>query len=394
MRQPKSHDLNKLVSLTFDENPQVRVQAAESLGGFDDPAALFALAELSFDKEPRVRDAALNVLNKKKDTQKEVMSFAEIFASKDATDKPDVVSDASQDRKDKILRPITRLFERHLGKEKAELVKSKMMPSIEKVYLSQTAPGSSREVKEESGRKAMQEFLTSYLEVVSDINSSDAEGQSAIGAHREEGDAHPEELQKVGEELAGELGEVSTKERQVELLSQEIQEVENVEVAEIQEEKEVEKLPNTFLKKAYEAMMLSGGEDDIMKQEMKRMLDVADKDIRLAFRLAKKKFKETNITNITKIRSGMRNINTESLLVKSVEEIELQKARKQKSVLTRMLVADEEGNEGVVCIPDGRGAPVKPGMKIMIRGGLARTFESSGETALTLGRKGCIYIVL
>jgi len=47
--QNVSGDINKLVSLTFDENPEVRKKAAKSLGNLDDPAAVFALVELSYE---------------------------------------------------------------------------------------------------------------------------------------------------------------------------------------------------------------------------------------------------------------------------------------------------------------------------------------------------------
>ncbi|MBI5046838.1 HEAT repeat domain-containing protein [Candidatus Micrarchaeota archaeon] len=159
-------DINKLVSLTFDENPKVRMQAAESLGSMDDPAAIFALVELSYDKDPSVRDVALKKLEKKKQTEAEVMSFAEIFSSGSAEEQatPSVPADA----KEKVLRPITQIFEKRLGKERADAVKSKMLPTIEKIYLKVHHPNKKR--NEEDGRKAMQEFLTSYMEVMSDLD--------------------------------------------------------------------------------------------------------------------------------------------------------------------------------------------------------------------------------
>jgi hypothetical protein len=124
--------LNKLVSLTFDESPRVRRDAARSLGELDDPAALFALVELSYDKDPGVKKIAQDILDLKKHSEKEVMSFAEIFSSEKKSEPGTAAQD--RDRKDKVLAPITMLFERKLGKEKADRVRERMMPAIEKIY--------------------------------------------------------------------------------------------------------------------------------------------------------------------------------------------------------------------------------------------------------------------
>ena len=56
-------NINKLVSLTFDERPEVRKQAAKSLGEINDPGAVFALVQLSFDKDPSVREIAQQYLD-------------------------------------------------------------------------------------------------------------------------------------------------------------------------------------------------------------------------------------------------------------------------------------------------------------------------------------------
>ena len=95
--------------------------------------------------------------------------------------------------------------------------------------------------------------------------------------------------------------------------------------------------------------------ENIMRSEMNRMIEDARREIGLAFRLAKKRFKEQKITNITKIRNGMRNINTETLIVRGAESSEYQKTKKQKGIYTRVLVNDETGNEGVVYLFEDRG---------------------------------------
>ncbi|NYZ77550.1 HEAT repeat domain-containing protein [Candidatus Micrarchaeota archaeon] len=399
------NDLNKLVSLTFDENPQVRLRAAESLGQVDDPAAIFALIELSYDKQTDVRKRVQEILDKKKKEEADVMSFAEIFSRATKKDKEAKKKEDEQpllSKKEKILSPITNIFEKRLGKEKADRVKAMMMPTIEKIYKNASIRG--RITSEQHGKEVIQEFLTNYLEAVSGINEEAVHESVAEQAEAGEAMAMGEKpLQEAGpvpeppahESVEMPLDEVGTKERKTDRLSTEIMEVDADDYAEIKEESEAEKsLPHSFFQKAYEAMMLSNGDEDVMQSEMKRMLTDADKDIKLAFRVAREKFKERKVTDITKITNGMRNINTEILFVKEVESISYNKTAKQVATATRAMVADETGNEGVLYLFDDRGGWLKPQMRIKIVKGYAKTFNFSGETALTVGRKGNVYIVL
>lgn len=379
--------INKLVSLTFDENPEVRKKAAISLGELDDPAAVFALVELSYDKDPSVRDVAHKTLDKKKSSEPELMSFAEIFSS--GSKKSEEKEEFPDDAKAKVLGPISKMFEKRLGKERAEEVKKKMMPTIEKIYMkAMSQPSDSKRKPDERGRKAMQEFLTSYLEVMSDIEQVGGEAAQPMEV------VGTEPQLDIHEDLSKELEEISNQPAQLDKVSVEIAKLELEKVEELKEHEGMEILPDTFFKKAYEVMMLSGGDEGIMRREMDKMAQDAKREITLAFKLAKKKFKETKITNITKIRDHMRNINTDILKVKLVENMEYQKTKKVKATLTRIVVNDESGNEGVIYLFDDRGVALKEGMGVKVAGGLAKTFKFSGETALTLGRKGNVYIVL
>lgn len=371
--QEEHINLNKLVSLTFDENPEVRKEAAKELSKHDDPAALFALVELSYDKEPTVREVAQSLLSNKKEDEKDVMSFAELFSRGEKK--------IEQTQKDRVLDPITQIFERRLGKERADIVKKMMMPSIEKMY---QKAGQSH--KKEGEGKVMQEFLTSYLEVISDLDhlgGNDGEVLESV----------PHDVSITASELVGGIGELGSNEKS-DVLSGEISVLENEHIEEIKEENHIEKLPDTFFKKAYEIMMLSGGDDDIMKKEMSRMIDDASREITLAFNLAKKKFKETKITNITKITDGMRNINTDSLSIVKIENKEYQKSKKALAVYTRVVVNDEEGNEGVLYLFDDKGKHLKPEMKLKVQKGIAKSFKFSAETVLILSKKSNLYIVL
>ncbi len=416
--------INKLVSLTFDESPAVRKRAACALAEVDDPAAMFALVELSYDKDPSVRVVAQGLMDKKKQTEPELMSFAAIFSNgeeekKDGDSVEPIQSDPSPENtarevaaKERVLRPITQIFERHLGKEKAEMVKSKMMPSIEKVYQkTHHASGTKKKEKGNPDKHAtvMQEFLTSYLEVMSDLDRIGSAPQN-IPSHSElehvqdqkvvhtpHPDASKSHLSRPPEtpepddgDLHNEIAEVGKSE--VDPLSSELAAIETSDLEEMKEREEIEHLPDTFFKKAYEVMMLSGGDEDVMKQELERMIEEAKREITQAFKMARKRFKETKITNITKIKDGMKNINTDVLTVSGVSECEFQKSKKEKVLVSRVLVTDESDNEGVLYLPQDKGILLKEGMKMQVKCAVAKTI--AGETVLILSKKGNVYIVL
>ncbi len=394
--------INKLVSLTFDENPKVRKEAAKSLGEIDDPAALFALVELSYDRDISVKNTAHNLLHKKKENQQDVMSFAEMFSAGEQQEVAEnAVLPTFADRKEKVLYPITQIFEKRLGKEKAEMVRNKMMPAIEKVYMRTVT--ANKQKNTESGKQAIQEFLTSYLEAISDLDTiafsptvpnavMPREQSHSPHQHTQ----HQEVIQStktLQEHLTDELGEVATKRKELGSISKEVEEIEAQEVEEKKEEEDISNLPQTFFKKSYETMMLSGGDDRIMRSEMKRMMRDVEKDLKLAYSLARKKFKELKITHISKIRDGMSNVNTDILVVMKVDNQEYPKGKSTKKV-TCVTVNDEDENEGLLYLFDDRGTWLKEGMKIKLVKGQVKSFKFSGETALTTGPKGSVNIIL
>jgi len=345
----KRKELERLISLTFDESPSVRKEAAVKLGEIDDPAAIFALLELSYDKEPEVSQTARKILEEKRNSETtETLSFAELFEA--GAERPKKEIPAPSTKRKKLLDPIEKLFEKKLGKEKGERIKAKMMPAIERIY--------DNVIEKKVDEKKVQSLLTSYLD--------------AIGS--------------MAEEEMGSIGKVEELER----IDEEEEEAEDVEkVAE-----KPESLEGGIFRYAMDVMRESEGDENIMLREMKRLKRYMSEQIDLAFSVAKKRFKQVHITHLTEIKDGMRNINTDELFVVDVQHGEYQKTKTKKDFYTRVLVRDGEGSEGVVYLFEGRGQFVKPGMKIKVVKGVAKTFKFSGETALTVGKAGNVYIVL
>jgi len=431
-------NIQKLVSLTFDENPKVRREAARSLAAIDDPAALFALMELTYDKDQSVKKIAREVLGKRQPEDKEALSFAELFAPpKKAPEmilqpmegQPQPMAENPDDRKRRVLHPIDHLFEKYLGKQKAEAVKGRMMPTIDKIYnrMLTTKPSEASH----TGREAMQEFLTSYLDAISDLdvitdgNSSltvaevaapqknvgfvvPAKPEAKTTAHQPPQSVH-HSAHPAKSDLPGKthIDEIKSEEESLSGLEavgsgaghhDAAKTMEEMRILELQEQPEipdpVDKLPATYLKRAYEVMMLTEGDDEMMKKEMKRMLKDNERDLRLAFGAAKKKYKETNLTHISKLKEGMGTINTDVLTVKSAENLSYSVKKGGDVSFCRILVDDEEGNEGVVFLQNRDGSWLRPGMKLKVVRGQVKTFTQTGETAITVGKKGNVYIVL
>lgn len=405
--------LNELISLTFDSNPEVREQAAMELSHYDDPGANFAILELTYDKDARVSSIAREILNKRKETQPQLMSFAEVFAQ--GEEKKEKPQSAEETRKaetvrEKMLKPLHQLMEKKLGKEKAEVMKSKMMPTLEKIYLKTV--GKNGHVNEEKG-KAVQEMLTDYLEVISGAethvitDSGEEKAPTPTVPENKEGGAPEEGLEAGGGEPEAEMPEpgdgiglqrVGTKELEMGRAARELEEA--VAEAGVEEPETESREPEagagagTMFRLAFDTMMASDGDEAVMKRAMENMVKNAEEEIRLAFRVAREKYKQMNITHLTELKSGMKRVNTVPLLVKAIEHREYQRTKRNKDTFTRLLVADDEGNEGVVYLFDNRGAIVKEGMRIKIENGYAKTFAFAGETALTVSKKGNAYIII
>lgn len=347
----KRKELERLISLTFDESPAVRKDAAVRLGEIDDPAAIFALLELSYDKEPEVSQTARKILEEKRNGETtETLSFAELFEA--GAEKPKREALVPSTKRKKLLEPIEKLFEKKLGKEKGERIKAKMMPAIERIY--------DNVIEKKVDEKKVQSLLTSYLDAIGSMSEVD---MGSIGK--------VEELEGI--------------EKKVE--KEEVEEPEKL-------AEQPEGIQPTIFHHAMDVMRESEGDENIMVREMKKFKKYVNDQIDLAFSIAKSRFKQVHVTHLTEIKDGMRNINTDDLFVVDVQHGEYQKTKTKKDFYTRVLARDGEGSEGVIYLFEGRGQFVKPGMKIKVVKGVAKTFKFSGETALTVTKAGNVYIVL
>lgn len=389
--EKKQKELHRLISLTFDEKPAERKNAALKLAESDDPAAIFALLELSYDKVESVKKVAREILSKKRTNDKDAISFADIFNQPVESEESAEPSVAEDTKKKKILYPVEQIFEKKLGKTKAAIMKNRMMPTIEKIYLK--AIGSEPD-KTQQREESMQKLLTSYIDVLSELDELGFE-EEKIGKIQTIEKTVPE--QKNKESVA--LEEVGTYINDAKI-SKELATL--IETEEKTSEETVERTKDTLehgenrsiFRKAYDIMMASKGDEKIMFQESKKLKKQLTEEVDLAFKMAKQHFKSENITTLSELKDGMRNINTDILHVVSIENGEYSRTKTKKDTYTRVVINDEEGGEGILYLFESRGRNLKPGAQIKIIKGRAKTFSFSGETAITLGKGGNVYIVV
>ena len=125
--QDASAHIDKLVSLTYDSNAEVRHRAAQELSRIDDPRAVFALLELGADKDPTVQDLARTSINNYHGEERETLvSLEKIFEAQQEGKPP---SEDMVAVKQKLMPSLEKYF---FSKNKA--VRDRLMPSLEKFF--------------------------------------------------------------------------------------------------------------------------------------------------------------------------------------------------------------------------------------------------------------------
>lgn len=128
----KPDPIDKLVSQTFDSDPKIRLQTAEELGMIDDPRAIFALIELSSDKDEAVKEAAQHSLSNFKDEKEEIVSLGKLLSErKEVRQQP--AETAAPVVRQSMMPTIERLFS-HYEPKKRESVRRKLLPSLQKMF--------------------------------------------------------------------------------------------------------------------------------------------------------------------------------------------------------------------------------------------------------------------
>ena len=139
--EDKPDDLDKIVAQAFDSDPAVRLKVANSLSKIDDPRAIFALIELSSDKDEAVKEVAQRGLGSRKDEQEEIVSIGKLLSERKAQPAqvpsqpgmPQQSTPAQMANRANMMPALERLFA-HYEPKKRESAKRKLLPSLQKLF--------------------------------------------------------------------------------------------------------------------------------------------------------------------------------------------------------------------------------------------------------------------
>jgi len=388
-------EIDKLVSLAFDEDPQIRLEVAKRLAQkLEDPRAVLALLELSSDKNKEVQTTAKNILENYNSPDKEAfVSLGKFF---EELKEKQIDQEEIQKEKSLMLPQIEKLFTSNKAKEK-------LLPSIDKIFektLSKTK-------KEKSVLVAQTETIEKEIPKIEEHNIKD---KLHADLQAKEKPAQMEELTTRSQNQKQEINEIASIPLPQEIkqkIDSPIFSIPKIEQPpeEIEEEnQEQESIPVSFLeiyKRAYLLAITAGIKASDLNKEKKRLINETKKNIALAFKLALKKAQqEGGIESLSGLKVGMKKINTLPLEVIEVLEVNIEKNKKQIPY-SKLIVSD--GKTSLPFYLDKKKAEgIKKTDHIAIKGAYvdyllknpyAQKESEKGELCLFLSKKGQINII-
>jgi len=378
-------EVARLISLTFDSNPKVRIATARKLAEINDPGATLAMLELGNDRNKEVAKAANEGLARMRLNKPDMLPMTELFRGVDFSGgrkeeperKPMLEEEMKQ--KEKMLDPLQKEFEKSMGKEKAEQLKPKL---FELAFM-------------HKDKSTFQNLLTHVMNLYGAQKEEKPEEKEEKTHHEKPAQEKQEAAQETPkkEDIGiAEAGFAAPSVDAADLIGREAEDMTKDNLFSEEEKKVMEEGEPSIIKMAYDSMMISDDEHLIEHQRdtLKKFLD---HQVDVAFKLARRNFKEVKITDISNIKDGWKNITTDYLLVKKVEHRQYDRTKNAREVYTRLTVVDPDSKEGIIYIFENRGALIKEGMSIRLEKAKSKTFKFSGETVLTVDKRGKVYAI-
>ncbi|MEM4348288.1 MAG: HEAT repeat domain-containing protein [Candidatus Anstonellaceae archaeon] len=346
MQEDKPDQVDALVAKAFDSDPSVRLQVARELGKIDDPRSVFALIELSSDKDEQVRQAAQQSLDNFKDEEKEaIVSLEKLLAER----KESSQQSSSSSKVSQLMVPtIEKLFS-HYEPQKRESVKKKLFPSLQKLFGFSKQDLDPLQGLDKIGTVEKEEPLNEEPKPQNASNFPIGQHQEPALPQREETPVKEEELDEAPVEQ-GRLFEI-----------------------------------------AYKLATTPGIGKADLKREQNRLLSNFKKELSLAFKLAAAKAAQEGLASFSGLKPGMKNLSFAEMQIVSISDAGHFEGTRKKPY-AKIKLTDGHREQSVL-IPVERAEGLRPQDKIILKNVSVDFLVETQEVVLLVKPKSKILLV-
>ncbi|MEM2963770.1 MAG: HEAT repeat domain-containing protein [Candidatus Anstonellales archaeon] len=363
MRSESLKRVDRLISQSYDSNPNVRLRVVSELSTIlEEPGAVFALLELASDKDEKVRAAAQEVLSRIKQKE-DVMSIEKLFLQSEAER-----LETETDVKEKLFPSIEKLFTN-------KKTKRRLMSSLEKLFSEKKKHRQSK--VEDVSSDVKQTVLKDHIEILSPIEPiGEFEDKEKI--------APPKTVTSPSHSPLLDIKEITEGRERQETIH------ESASSTSILEETQKTSVYEEAFRRAY--LLASEGEinEKALLLEEKKMIAEMTSAVKAAFKAAREKAKNAP-TPLSSLRPGMRKIKTSEVTVAEVNEVDLTKG-KRKTKLLKLLILDNTGKFPLY-LPELRGKGINVGDHLIVEGAYVADTEDGTGQALFLESKGRLLLI-
>jgi len=379
--EDKADSLDKLVAQAFDSDPTVRLRVAQELSKTDDPRAIFALIELSSDKDIATKEAAQRALGQFKEDKEEgeaIVSLEKIFAESKEAKKPEELPEVRQ----RMMPTLEKLFA-HYEPKKRDSVKRKLLPSIEKLFSfgARSTPTQQQDPLHGLDKISQSQAPISHVQDVAHdkgVPKEDAVnfpfGQNRVVVHPEKQDAV--EVEKEDHEFAAEQPQQA--------------EFEDEQSAEDKVHEE-DLTANKIYSLAYKIATTPGYGKGELKREQNRLLANYKKEVGLAFKMAEERAKEEGMSNFNGLKPGMKNVSFAELQIVSISDFGYGSGVKKKP-FAKVILTDGH-KEQPVLIPSERAHGITTQDKLALKWVSVDFLVETNEVVLVVKPKSKVIVV-
>jgi len=384
--EDKPDSIDSLVARAFDSDPKVRLKVAQELGKIDDPRSVFALIELSSDKEEAVKEAAQHSLGSFKEDAETIVSLEKMLQErKEQKSQPVPSASSSQAVSQQMAPSIEKLFS-HYEPKKRELVKRKLFPSLQKFFgFSKQDWDPLRELdKISSASHASEQEETEELPIRPPVIPKEhiptENAPNFPFGQKKEKESAPQPQDRV--ELDDDHEIVSSSDRAEEEFDGEQPSAEEMAHKE-------ELSANRLYSLAYKIATTPGMGKGELKREQNRLLSSFKRDLGLAFKMAEERAKEEGYASFTNLKPGMKNLSFQEMQIVSISDTGFGAKKKH---FAKVKLSDGH-REVCVLIPSERAHGINQQDHLALKGVSVDFLVETNEIVLLVKNKSKIIVV-